>query len=85
MSLIKLLKLGRNGYPDIYRGSEKRRFGDKSLIDQLLTINFFFKKLQYIRDYIKWKVNVFSKLKNTIKIKKKRYFVWYFHVLRSGF
>ena len=74
MSLIKLLKLGKNGYPDIYRGSEKRRFGDKSLIDQLLTINFFFKKLQYIRDYIKWKVNVFSKLKNTIKIKKKKVF-----------
>ena len=70
MPLFKLLNLGKSGFPDIYRGSEKRRFGDKSLIDQLLIITFFIKTLKHNQNKLKWKINVLTKLYSVLKKKK---------------
>ena len=78
MGTIKLIKLGPTGYPDIYRGSEKRRFGDLSGIDQTIIINSSLKRFKYYLDQIKWKFNNFSKF-NFTKKKKKNLEILYFH------
>jgi len=69
---INLLKLGYSGFSDIYRGSEKRRFGDSSKIDQFLTIWILLKKYKYYQDLIKWKYSLLSKFNFTLKIEKNR-------------
>jgi len=66
---MKLLKFGPSGFSDIYRGSEKRRFGDKAIIDQILTTSFSLKNLKYYQDLLKWKINILSKIGSKIKIK----------------
>ena len=82
MGTIKLIKLGPTGYPDIYRGSEKRRFGDISGIDQTIIINSSLKRFKYYLDQIKWKFNNFSKF-NFTKKKKKNLEILYFHFKKT--
>ncbi len=61
MGYVRCLSLGLKGIPDIYRGSENRRFGDKSLIDQIITFNFNLKNLKHNQEIFKWKINILSK------------------------
>jgi seryl-tRNA synthetase len=62
MTMFKIMLLGKAGYSDIYRGSERRRFGDKSTIDQILILNYFLKKNKFYQDLIKWKFGILTKL-----------------------
>ena len=82
MPHLKLLNLGCNGFPDIYRGSEKRRFGDESLIDQILIVNFFIKNLNYNQNKLKWKVNILSKLYSQLKTKETKKLLCLFYILK---
>lgn len=85
MPHFKLLNLGCNGFPDIYRGSEKRRFGDESLIDQLLIVNFFIKNLKYNQNKLKWKVNILSKLYSQLRVKETKNLLCLFYLLKIRF
>jgi seryl-tRNA synthetase len=85
MPHLKLLNLGCNGFPDIYRGSEKRRFGDESLIDQILIVNFFIKNLNYNQNKLKWKVNILSKLYSQLKTKETKKLLCLFYILKIRF
>ena len=69
MGKLKLVKMGSNGFPDIYRGSEKRRFGNKSTVDQILVLNSLFKNLKHQQESFKWKFTILSKSISTIKPK----------------
>ena len=53
MCIKKIINLGPKGFSDIYRGSEFRRYGDTSIIDQNLVLNFSTKKHRYFQDAIK--------------------------------
>lgn len=57
----KLLKLGKKNFADVFRGSENRRYGDKSLIDQFLSFDNLWKKFRFFYDKIKKKISIFSK------------------------
>mmetsp|Transcript_24061 Transcript_24061/g.48590 ORF Transcript_24061/g.48590 Transcript_24061/m.48590 type:complete len:435 (-) Transcript_24061:3177-4481(-) len=70
MEIQKFLKLGNNGYPDVFRGSEKRRFGDKSLVDQYLSLGIYLKRTNFCYQILKFKTNCLSKLCYKLKTKK---------------
>lgn len=61
MEIQKFLKLGGKGFPDVLRGSQKRRFEDISLIDQYISIENFLKKNRYNFDSFRHKSNIISK------------------------
>lgn len=78
-----MIILGRTGYSDIYRGSEKRRFGDKSIIDQILILNYFLKKTKHYQDLIKWKFGILSKLNSILKSRKCKDWSILFYFLKN--
>jgi len=68
----KSIDLGSTGFPDIYRGSERRRFGDTSIIDQILILKFLIKKTKFNQEQVKWKFNILSKLHSKKKKKPRK-------------
>lgn len=59
---IKLLKQGKKNFSDILRGSESRRYGEKSSIDQIISLENNWKTHRYLYDKLKKNFTVFSKL-----------------------
>jgi len=71
----KFFKLGRKNFADVFRGSENRRYGDKSLIDQFITLENKSRKSRFFYDKIKKKFSIFSKiffLTKNLKSRKNR-------------
>ena len=82
MCLKKIINLGPKGFPDIYRGSEFRRYGDTSIIDQNLVLNFSTKRHKYFHDSIKWKFNILSKLYSKFKNKNQDSLSSFYFILK---
>ena len=59
---FKFLKQGARCYIDVYRGSENRRFGDMSFIDQYLCIENLRKNQRHFYDKTKKLYNLISKI-----------------------
>ncbi|ABW98209.1 sys1 (nucleomorph) [Hemiselmis andersenii] len=59
---IKSFRLGENIFPDIFRGSQKRRNKDKSVIDQSIILDIYWKKTKYKFDFSKKFLNHTSRL-----------------------
>lgn len=58
---IKYIRQGAGTYQDIFRGSQKRRLMDKSIIDQVLVLDIFWKKTKHKFDASKSFFNKISR------------------------
>ena len=85
---IKLLRLGATGFSDVIRGSQNRRFSEKSIVDQIICLDNHWKRIKYFNEKNKNVINLISKkfclrknFKNVILVnrislsKKKIYFI----------
>lgn len=68
---IKYLRLGCFSYSDVVRGSQKRRCKDKSLIDQSIVLDIFWKKIKFKLDISKKFLNKTSRFVGKFQIIKK--------------
>jgi seryl-tRNA synthetase len=67
---IKILRSGERNFSDIYRGSQKRRLTDQSLIDQAVIIDVEWKKIKFKFDNLKSYLNKISKIISKLGIEK---------------
>lgn len=73
---FKKLRQGKENYADIFRGSQKRRFMDKSTIDQAQVLDILWKKTKHKFDISKSFLNKISRFVGKFqKIKKTKLFL----------
>nr|UXY87884.1 seryl-tRNA synthetase [Cryptomonas curvata] len=58
---IKLVRLGLLGFSDVIRGSQNRRFSEKSIVDQVICLDNFWRRLKYSNEKNKNIINLISK------------------------
>nr|UXY88384.1 seryl-tRNA synthetase [Cryptomonas curvata] len=58
---IKLFRLGSNGFSDVIRGSQNRRFSEKSIVDQIISLDNYWKNIKFNIEKHKALINFISK------------------------
>jgi seryl-tRNA synthetase len=58
---IKFFRLGQNGFPDVIRGSQNRRFSEKSIVDQIISLDNYWKNIKFNIEKFKALINFISK------------------------
>ena len=58
---IKIIRLGQHGFSDVIRGSQNRRFSEKSIIEQIICLDNHWKLLKYVSQKFKTIINLISK------------------------
>mmetsp|Transcript_11539 Transcript_11539/g.28789 ORF Transcript_11539/g.28789 Transcript_11539/m.28789 type:complete len:431 (+) Transcript_11539:3608-4900(+) len=70
---IKFFRLGEKAFPDIFRGSQKRRDKDISVIDQSIILDIYWKKTKFKFDFSKKFLNHTSRLVGKFQSIKKSF------------
>jgi seryl-tRNA synthetase len=70
---IKLFRLGQNGFSDVIRGSQNRRFSEKSIVDQIISLDNYWKNIKFnvekqraLINYISKKISLRKNFKNPV-------------------
>nr|UXY87389.1 seryl-tRNA synthetase [Cryptomonas sp.] len=69
---IRLIRLGQFGFSDVIRGSQNRRYTDKSIVDQVIILDSCWKKLKFEVEKLKSIINNMSKKINICKNVEKK-------------
>jgi seryl-tRNA synthetase len=72
---LGFLRVGPKSLTDIYRGSQKRRHSDQSVIDQVIILDIEWKKVKFNYDNSKNFINRISKIISKLERKKLSHFL----------